>query len=454
MRIFLLTFALLAACCLLTYGFIALFMPMTYTADQTAQLTREVAALARELEGTTLSDCTPLVQRFSWRFGAQVAVLDAEQRTVLTVRTQDEPGVELTVSWKDGEAPEAFAYSGDLGDEDAAYTQTIACSFRFAGDTAAHTLAVSASLERVNQAVQALGRIWPLIACAVTLLSLLGAALYARILSTLRAQNEALQRDMARERAMEAERCAFFSAASHELRTPITVIKGHLSGMLDASPTSADRDEALGRCLRATSRLERLVGELLTLSRVNAFSPRAEPVCLSELARLCVREAQELFDLRGVALLPELAPGLYVQGDPSLLQKAVSNVLSNAALYSPPDASARVCLRAQGAFCVLSVENAPSHIPEASLPHLFEAFYRCESSRSRATGGSGLGLYLTRAILARHGASCRAENTASGVLVEMTFPLAAAPHKAHRRPMKTPHNFAILSSFPAERGKR
>lgn len=433
LRIFLLTFALLAACCLLTYGFIALFMPMTYTADQTAQLTREVTALARELENTTLSDCTPLVQRFSWRFGAQTAVLDEAQRAVLTVRAQNDPGIELTVSWKEGEAPEAFSYSGDLGDGDAAYTQTIACSFRFLGDEVPHTLAVSASLERVNQAAQALGRIWPLIACAVMLLSLLGAALYARIFSSLRAQNEALQRDMARERAMEAERCAFFSAASHELKTPITVIKGHLSGMLDASPTGADRDEALGRCLRAASRLDRLVGELLTLSRVSApdFSPRAEPVCLSELARLCVREARELFDLRGVALLPELAPALFVQGDPSLLQKAMGNVLANAALYSPAGASACVCLRAEGASCVLSVENAPAHIPEASLPHLFEAFYRCEPSRSRATGGSGLGLYLTRAILARHGASCRAANTASGVLVEMTFPLAAPLHANH-----------------------
>lgn len=436
-RIFLLTFALLASCCLLTYGFIALVMPLTYTASQTAQISKEVAALARELETATLSSCEPILQRFAWRVGAQVAVLNEAQQVVLSANAQSDAEIEITVSSDEEDLPESFSFGGALdgdGDDAGLYTQTIAYSFRFSGDAAPHILMVSANLERVNQAAEALRHIWPWLACAVGLLSLLGAALYARIVSALRAQNESLRQDVERERAMEAQRSAFFSAASHELRTPITVIKGHLSGMLDSAPGYPERDEALARCLRAASRLERLVGELLTLSRMDApdFSPRMEPLSLSELAQLCVRESQELFELRDIALLPDIAPGLRVLGDPSLLQKAIDSVLTNAALYSPPGASASVRLRAEGSSCVLSVENTLAHIPEDSLPHLFEAFYRCEPSRSRATGGSGLGLYLTRAILARHGAGCRVLNTASGVLAELTFPLAAPPlHTKH-----------------------
>ncbi|MDO5377313.1 MAG: HAMP domain-containing sensor histidine kinase [Clostridia bacterium] len=436
-RIFLLTFALLACCCLLTYGFIALVMPLTYTASQTAQISKEAAALARELETASLSSCKSLLQRFAWRIGAQVAVLNEAQQVVLSANTHSDAEIEITVSSDGEDLPESFSF-GDVqdgdGDDAGLYTQTIACSFRFSGDASPHTLMVSANLERVNQAAEALRHIWPWLVCAVGLLSLLGAALYARIVSALRAQNESLRQDVERERTMEAQRSAFFSAASHELKTPVTVIKGHLSGMLGSAPACPEWDEALARCLRAASRLERLVGELLTLSRMDApdFSPRMEPLSLSELTLACVREMQELFDLREVALLSDVSPGLRVLGDPALLQKAIDSVLTNAALYSPPGAHARVCLRAEGDRCVLSVENAPAHIPEDSLPHLFEAFYRCEPSRSRATGGSGLGLYLTRAILSRHGAGCGVSNTASGVLAKLTFPLAASPlHAKH-----------------------
>ena len=108
-------------------------------------------------------------------------------------------------------------------------------------------------------------------------------------------------------------------------------------------------------------------------------------------------------------------------GDPSLLGKAIGNLLSNASLYSPEGAEIRVrCGKKQG-HPVITVENTGIHISEESLPHLFDAFYRAESSRSRSTGGSGLGLYLVRMILKRHNASCAIENTADGVLVTVLF---------------------------------
>ncbi len=93
----------------------------------------------------------------------------------------------------------------------------------------------------------------------------------------------------------------------------------------------------------------------------------------------------------------------------------MENLLSNAALYSPEGAEIRVTAAARGAWAVLTVENTGARIPAEALPHLFEAFYRAEPSRSRATGGSGLGLYLVRMIVERHGGTCRIENSADGV---------------------------------------
>ena len=116
-----------------------------------------------------------------------------------------------------------------------------------------------------------------------------------------------------------------------------------------------------------------------------------------------------------------LCPGLAVRGNASLLEKAVGNLLSNAALYSPEGEEIGVWTGWQGSHPALVIENTGVHIAEEALPHLFEAFYREEQSRSRRTGGSGLELYLVRLILERHGAQCRIENTEEGVRAEVRF---------------------------------
>ena len=103
------------------------------------------------------------------------------------------------------------------------------------------------------------------------------------------------------------------------------------------------------------------------------------------------------------------------------IRKAVGNLLSNASLYSPEGAEIRVWCGMQEGSPVLTVENTVAHISEEALPHLFEAFYREEGSRNRATGGSGLGLYLVKMILDRHGAECAIENTADGVRATVRF---------------------------------
>ena len=110
------------------------------------------------------------------------------------------------------------------------------------------------------------------------------------------------------------------------------------------------------------------------------------------------------------------------EANAALRGRAVENLLSNAALYSPEGAEIRVTAAGRGAQVVLTVENTGARIPAEALPHLFEAFYRAEPSRSRATGGSGLGLYLVRMIVERHGGTCRIENSADGVRFTALIP--------------------------------
>ena len=167
----------------------------------------------------------------------------------------------------------------------------------------------------------------------------------------------------------------------------------------------------------------RLIGEMLSISRMESGSAavRQEPVDLSALMAQQLALDRELLEQRGQQLVSALTPGITVPADASLLGKAVGNLLSNASRYSPEGAEIRVwCGRLEGRPA-LSVENTGARVSGDALPHLFEAFYREEGSRNRSTGGSGLGLYLVKMILDRHGAVCTIENTEEGVKATVRF---------------------------------
>ena len=349
----------------------------------------------------------------------------------------------------------------------------ITAEVRFSGQEGLYTLYVTPRLEVENLAVRALVQMAPWLLLALLAFSLLCAMIYSRYitrpvvrlsaiagkmaeldfhwscgetrrdeigqlgrsldemarrldgaLTDLETANQALRGEVERERELDRQRMAFFSAASHELKTPVTILRGQLAGMLEGVGVYQDRDKYLLRSLQVTGRMENLIREMLAISRMETGSVavRQEAVDLSALAAEQLRLDAELLEQRGQRLVSDLTPGISVTGDPSLLGKAVGNLLSNAALYSPDSAEVRVWCGLLEGRAALTVENTGAHISEEALPHLFEPFYREEGSRNRSTGGSGLGLYLVKVILDRHGAACTIENTAEGVRAVVRFP--------------------------------
>ena len=242
-------------------------------------------------------------------------------------------------------------------------------------------------------------------------------------LRELKASNEALRGEMEQERELDRQRMAFFSAASHELKTPVTILRGQLSGMLDGVDVYRDREKYLARSLQVTARMEKLIQEILTISRMEAqdISCIQEKIDVSEMVGQQLKLDADLIQQRHLNVTADLCPDLIVYGDPSMLAKVIGNLLSNAALYSPDGEEIRIWTGLKENSPTLTIENTGVHIGTAALPHLFEAFYREEQSRNRRTGGSGLGLYLVRIILDRHRAKCWIDNTAEGVLATVCF---------------------------------
>lgn len=243
-------------------------------------------------------------------------------------------------------------------------------------------------------------------------------------LGELQAANTALQQDIVREREIERQRLAFFSAVSHELKTPVTILKGQLTGMLEGVDVYQDRDKYIAKSLQVTGRMEGLVQEILTVSRMESsgFELNRQTVDLGALVSEQLAFDEDLIAQKELVLKTELPEVVTVCADSALLRKALDNIVSNAVFYAPEGAWLHVALRREEGQIALSVENSGSHIPEEALPHVFEAFYRAEGSRNRRTGGSGLGLYIVQIILERHGAAYQIENTQDGVRVTIRFP--------------------------------
>lgn len=245
----------------------------------------------------------------------------------------------------------------------------------------------------------------------------------AAALSELREANQKLQADIDKERQLEKRRIEFFSAASHELKTPITIIKGQLQGMLYQVGRYKDRETYLAQSLEVTDTLEKMVQELLTVSRLDApnYTCSKCSLNLSNLINDRLAAYEDLFMLKNLTVEKSISPEVYISGDMLLLQKALDNLFGNAAAYSGAGNQIIVKLWKKAEKVNLTIENTGAHIPCEDIPKLFEAFYRVDPSRNRQTGGTGLGLYIVKTILDLHGAEIGIANTAQGVIVFVGF---------------------------------
>lgn len=214
------------------------------------------------------------------------------------------------------------------------------------------------------------------------------------------------------ERDLEDKRQQFVSAASHDLKTPLALIGGYAEAIAqDISPEENAR--YLAAIEQETARMNGLVREMLDYTRLDRTDElkNRKTLNLTALVRDMLTEYAPLFEKR--RLTADIADGVRIRGDETLLRRAVGCLLENAAKYSPENG--RVSVRLTNARNdLLTVENDCEPIPETELPRLFEMFYRGDKARDRA-GGHGLGLAILQKILALHGLICKAENIKGGV---------------------------------------
>ena len=222
----------------------------------------------------------------------------------------------------------------------------------------------------------------------------------------------------------------FVADASHELRTPISVIRGEADVALSADRAPAEYRASLAVILDESRRLTRLVDDLLNLARADAGRVRLQvhDFYLNELLADCCRGAQGQAGARRLTL--ECRPGedLQYTGDEQLLRRLVMNLLDNAIRYTPAGGKVVVAMEPEGSSAVrLKVADTGVGIAEDDARRVFERFYRAGEARSREDGGFGLGLAIVKWIAETHGGSVECDSRpGSGSVFTVTLPRQAA----------------------------
>ena len=209
---------------------------------------------------------------------------------------------------------------------------------------------------------------------------------------------------------------------AHELRTPLSNLRGYLEALRDGvTPPSA---ETVGMLHGEVMRLVRLVDALHELSRFDARLPvlRREPVDLRDLVERLLALRSGEFAAKRIVLASHITAGLTVEADLDLLSQAASNLFDNALKYTPPDGHVSVEAALDNGVVRLAVTNSGEGIPEDDLPFIFERFYRGEKSRSRSSGGAGIGLAIVREVARAHGGQAGATSGDGRTTVWIALP--------------------------------
>jgi two-component system phosphate regulon sensor histidine kinase PhoR len=245
-----------------------------------------------------------------------------------------------------------------------------------------------------------------------------------------------LSRDVTAIEQADAMRRDFVANVSHEIRTPLTVLIGFVETLQTLQLSPQERNRYLGMMAQQASRMQSVVQDLLTLSRLEGSPPPgiSEWSPVQVLVQRCEEEARALSALltqnqaRPHVLefpAPEQLRALGdIAGVPVELQSALSNIISNAVRYTPAGGSIRVdWVRASDGSAVFSVRDTGPGIAAEHIPRLTERFYRVDRSRSRETGGTGLGLAIVKHVLQRHGAALNiTSEVGKGSTFAVTFP--------------------------------
>jgi two-component system phosphate regulon sensor histidine kinase PhoR len=236
--------------------------------------------------------------------------------------------------------------------------------------------------------------------------------------------------DLTELRRLEQVRKDFVANISHELRTPITAIRGYAETLLSGALSDAEHAPRMLEIIhRQSERLSLLVNDLLELSRLESgdFKLKRQPLLLGESVVRALDAVRPKAEQKNIPLELRFPDDLVVDADPQAIEHVLINLLDNAVKYTPANGSIVVTGGRDGSRCVLTVKDTGVGIAPKHLSRIFERFYRVDPGRSRDTGGTGLGLSIVKHLMGAMGGEVKVSSRAGEGSEFTIFLPASAP---------------------------
>ncbi|WP_460287232.1 sensor histidine kinase [Clostridium sp. CTA-7] len=423
----------------------------------------------------SINDAKKYFDEFSVKYTVSLTIQDSLGRLVylpfnmIEMSTLDQGIIDNTSQSMDTFQTGSIVISGNSISPS---TYMVSRQLTFLNNNGSYTMNVVVPLQPIDEASKVIFNLLPLIGLVVLIISVVGAFIYSKIITKpllkinnaakhlaaldfekscevnsedeigeialslnelasnlqytmneLKNTNLKLLDDIEREREIERKRREFTATISHELKTPITIIKGQLEGMLGNIGAYRDRDKYMNRALVVLNDMELMVREILEVSKLedHGFKPQYTEINLSYLVNNCIEKLIYIANEKYISLNLEISEEAYVRVDEKLIKKAISNIINNSIIHTAGNEKVFIKLWVEKDEVVLTVENTGIHIDETEFEKLFNPFYRIEKSRSRSTGGTGLGLYIVKTIFEAHGIEYKMGNTDLGVCFKIIF---------------------------------
>ncbi len=240
---------------------------------------------------------------------------------------------------------------------------------------------------------------------------------------------ESIQDGIVKLQDADRSRSELIANISHDLRSPLTSIRGYLETLLlkENDLSEKDKREFIEITLRNVAGFQTLVEELLDLAKLEArqIAPQRLPFSVAELVQDVVLKMRSQSDKKHITMKWESDSGLPLyNGDIGLIERALTNIIGNAVEHTPESGTVTITLKQKDDRLLLCVCDTGKGIPEIDLPHVFERFYRADKSRTRTPKGSGLGLAIAREVVDLHGGTIEAGNSKDGgAVITISLPV-------------------------------
>lgn len=276
-------------------------------------------------------------------------------------------------------------------------------------------------LQPIDEASIVIRNIMPYILLVAVFIGMIGAFIYSSTVTI------PLIKIIESEREQEQKRRDFIATISHELKTPITIISGQIEGMIYNIGKYKDRDTYLKKSYESTQELKDLVNEMIEVSKAETLTQdlHLSNVNLSKLLYKLVSRQIFLIDEKNLKTEFDIDENIIINADEEKISRAINNIINNAIKYSPNGEKLIIKLyrkkSSRSIKTYLDIENTGVTIDKKYIGEIFNPFYRIEKSRSRKTGGSGLGLYIVSTILKGHGFEYNIQSNSNSVIFTIKF---------------------------------